>query len=318
MLYFDNNIISKIGFTWEETIHEIEKAINCMYKNDWSQPIKPYLRYRNSDNRIIAMPAYVGGDINVAGIKWISSFPENIKKGIPRAHCIVVLNDSNTGVPISIFNASLISIIRTCSVSGLIINNYCKRNCKNFYVIGIIGWGPIGQYHYRMVKSLLGNKIKKIHIFDINQIDSIDIEDDRVEIVDCWEKAYEGADIFITCTVATKRYIDKCPKGGALLLNISLRDYKTSIYEVVKDTIIVDDWEEVCRENTDIENMYKECGLRREMTHNLQDVLYNDYLQYVKDNQPIMFNPMGMGIFDLAIANYFYQKGMIKGKGVIL
>lgn len=102
------------------------------------------------------------------------------------------------------------------------------------------------------------------------------------------------------------------------VLEGDIKEIKTSIYEFVKDAIIVDDWDEVCRENTDIENLYIECGLNREMTYLLQDVLCNSYFQNVKDSQSIMFNLMGMGIFDLAIANYFYQKVMLKDKGIAL
>lgn len=316
MLYFDNDIINELGFSWHETIDEIKKAITCMYLEEWAQPIKPYLRYGNNENRIIAMPAYVGGEIDVSGIKWISSFPQNINKGIPRAHCVVVLNDSQTGVPKSILNASLVSIIRTASVSGVVIDAYIKsKNVENIN-IGIIGWGPIGQYHYKMIKELLGNRINKIYIFDIRKIDVNDM-DDRIEIVDSWEKAYLNADIFITCTVSNERYINLKPKKGALLLNVSLRDFKSNFYHYVKNNIIVDDWDEVCRENTDVEQMHKIFGLSKEKTHNLIDVLFKDFFTHI-ENDPIMFNPMGMGIFDLAIANYFYKKGLENNLGVIL
>ena len=43
--------------------------------------------------RINAMPGYIGGDYNMAGIKWIGSGPMNYKKGLPRASVTVVLND---------------------------------------------------------------------------------------------------------------------------------------------------------------------------------------------------------------------------------
>lgn len=46
------------------------------------------------------MPAFVGGEINASGIKWIASFPDNIHKGKKRANCVVILNSVQTGEPI--------------------------------------------------------------------------------------------------------------------------------------------------------------------------------------------------------------------------
>lgn len=319
MLYIDNETIKSVGFTWDETISTIEEAIICMYKEEWAQPIKPYLRYGNPRNRIIAMPAYVGGNIKTAGIKWISSFPDNINRNMPRAHCVVILNESDTGIPKAILNASLVSIIRTASVSGVVIKKYLHENEGKTVNIGIIGWGPIGQYHYKMLCSILGERINKVFLYDKKKIilEQLIENANKIEIVDQWEKAYDDVDIFLTCTVSNERYINKPPKEGSLLLNVSLRDYQPDIYNYVKNSIIVDDWNEVCREDTDIERISQAYNLRKEMTHDLIDVLVNDYFKSMH-NKTVMFNPMGMGVFDIAIGEYFYLKAMKDSYGINL
>jgi len=130
MLYLNENDILKIGIDWNKTIDSIKEAVRCYRDKDYSQPIKPYLRYRDLKNRIIAMPAFLGGNFNISGIKWIASFPKNIESGKPRANSIIILNNANTGEVISSINTSLISTIRTASVSGLVIKNYIKAGDK--------------------------------------------------------------------------------------------------------------------------------------------------------------------------------------------
>jgi len=311
MIYLNEENLKQIGITWDETVSVIEDTVKCLDKKDFSQPIKLYLRYKNLENRIIAMPAYIGGKFDVAGIKWIASFPGNIIKGLSRANSVVVLNKADTGESIAIINTPLLSIIRTASVSGLMMKYYDEvRKLKDFN-LGIIGFGPIGQYHLKMVMSLFGDKIKKVFLYDIRPIDKKIIDREylnKIVLVGSWEEAYSDSDVVITCTVSKGQYINKKPKIGSLQLNISLRDYKTEIFEYVKNAIIVDDWDEVCRENTDIEILHKEKGLNKGGVKDITDVVCRDYLNELLEKETVMFNPMGMGVFDIAIAKYYCDK----------
>ena len=77
MLFLCDRDLVELRYQWIDVINVIREAVECIAIGDFAQPIKPYLRFGNRANRIIAMPAYIGGRVNKAGIKWISSFPEN-------------------------------------------------------------------------------------------------------------------------------------------------------------------------------------------------------------------------------------------------
>jgi len=306
MIYLNEESLNQLGLNWNATIKTIETAVDCLGQNDFAQPIKPYLRYKDLKNRIIAMPAFVGGNINMSGIKWIASFPDNINKGIPRAHSVVILNNAATGQPVGIINTALLSIIRTASVSGLMIKYYNELKKLNNINIGISGFGPIGQYHAKMCNEVLKDRIKKISIFDIREFDRSLLPKNAVT-VNSWEEAYSNADIFITCTVSKASYINKLPKPGSLHLNVSLRDYTVDVYDFFKSSIIVDNWEEVCRENTDVENLHLKKGLQEIDTKTIIDVVTKNCLKDYSNELPIMFNPMGMGVFDISIGAYYLK-----------
>ncbi|ASS74003.1 2,3-diaminopropionate biosynthesis protein SbnB [Tumebacillus algifaecis] len=320
MLYLNTKHIESLGINWGETIDVIEQAVVSLDQNDVAQPIKPYLRFRDPANRIIAMPAFIGGEVEMAGIKWIASFPKNIEQGIQRAHSMTILNDAATGKPVSAFNTALVSGIRTASVTGLLIKHFEKIRPLENVTVGILGFGPIGQLHLQMVTDQLGDRISKVLLCDINGVRTSFIPEaikDRVEIVESWEEVYSASDVFITCTVSPNGYIAQKPKDGALLLNVSLRDFKPEILDYTS-SIIVDEWEEVCREKTDIETMHLARGLQKEDTKSIADVVCRQAMAGFKAGDAIMFNPMGMAIFDIAIATYYYRAALANGAGVLL
>lgn len=321
MIYLNENDIKKLDLNWHGNVDVIANATKCIKSRDMAQPVKPYLRYGDLKNRIIAMPAYVGGDIHKSGIKWIASFPDNIQKGMARAHSVIVLNEADTGLPVGILNSGSISAIRTASVSGLILREYISARKPASLKLGIVGFGPIGQYHLSMCREILGDIIEQVAIYDINGIRQEAVPEDmceRVKSVTSWEEAYTDADVFITCTVASERYIDNKPKAGSLHLNVSLRDYKSDVYPYFSGGIVVDDWEEVCRENTDIEHFNKSNGLQEKDVYVIQDILAEGVLNKMPSDQPVMFNPMGMAVFDIAMSNHYMQLAMASQSGVVL
>lgn len=171
-----------------------------------------------------------------------------------------------------------------------------------------------------MLTALFGKAIAEVRLHDLRAVanESIPVYiKDRTRIVDTWEEAYADSDLFITCTVSMKGYIDKKPKKGAILLNVSLRDYTTAILDH-DPFIIVDSWEEVCRANTDIEQLHKERGLKKEDTYSIADIICGGVLHNIPTDKVLFFNPMGMASFDIAIAAYYYDLAVKKGIGLSL
>ncbi|HEY9258378.1 2,3-diaminopropionate biosynthesis protein SbnB [Chitinophaga sp.] len=321
MLYLSDQDVRNLDLNWNDNTQVIENTIACIHENDFSQPVKPYLRYRDMKNRIIAMPAFVGGSINMSGIKWIASFPDNIQQDLPRAHCVVVLNDPDTGIPAGILNSGTVSAIRTASVSGLVLKKYIQNRKPAGVKVGIIGFGPIGRYHLNMVHAVLGDAIASVRIFDLKGVDLSAVSaglQDKVLVADSWQEAYEDADVFITCTASKERYINQQPKAGSLHLNVSLRDYTTDVFPWFSGAIIVDDWKEVCRENTDIEAFHKENNLMEHQVKRLDDLISTDYFNELGPDQAILFNPMGMASFDIAISSHYLNRALIEKVGVSL
>lgn len=103
-------------------------------------PPFPNMPKAGPDRRFMAMPAYVGGQTDMAGMKWYGSNVENREKGLPRSILMVMLNDKDTGAPLALMSANLLSAYRTSGIPGAGVKNLAVKNAK---VLGIVGPGVI-------------------------------------------------------------------------------------------------------------------------------------------------------------------------------
>jgi len=110
-------------------------------------PLFPNMPKNGPDRRFMAMPAYVGGATDMAGMKWYGSNVENREKGLPRSILMVMLNDKDTGAPLSLMSANLLSAYRTSGIPGVGVKNLAVKNAE---VLGIVGPGVIN------IKRLIG------------------------------------------------------------------------------------------------------------------------------------------------------------------
>lgn len=334
MLYLGEEHIRQLGMPWSKLMDVVEGAISLIDDGDYAQPLKPYLRYGNPRNRIITMPAYIGGSVQAAGIKWIASFPGNIAEGLPRAHSVTLLNDAATGVPAAVVNTALVSGIRTAAVSGVMLRQWQKARQSLLEAgrsapirVGIIGFGPIGRLHSEMCRSVLGSDLGEVYVYDIGwsrpgtrkpiTTDCLPDEFGGTRVASDWEEIHDRCDVVIACTVSSDRYYRLPLRKGTLHLDVSLRDYAPEALDKVK-AIVVDDWQEVCRENTDIELLHLQKGLAADDVWTLGDIACRAALMTMSPEEPVLFCPMGMAAFDIAIAHWYAETASRQGVGIRL
>lgn len=103
------------------------------------------------DRRFMAMPAYLGGKFDMAGMKWYGSNVENKKKGLPRSILMLTLNDKDTGAPIAYMSANILSAYRTGAVPGVGFKYFSKEDSK---VVGLIGPGVMNKTAFAAIMAV--------------------------------------------------------------------------------------------------------------------------------------------------------------------
>ena len=125
----------------------------------------PNMPLAGPDRRFVAMPAYLGGRYDVCGNKWYGSNPANTSRGLPRSVLTVMLNDKDTGEPLCLMSANLLSSARTGAVPAVATRFLARQDSE---VCAVIGCGPINKACFRAILSQMPS-LKKVICHDLSE-----------------------------------------------------------------------------------------------------------------------------------------------------
>jgi len=140
ILYLSQADVVSIGLRMAEIIQLLEKAFDEKGHGRVEMPPKPGIHPGDGDNFIHAMPAYIPA-LNSAGIKWVSGFPENAKKGLPYITGLLILNDPETGIPLAVMDCEWITAMRTAAASAVAAKRLARPESAK---LGVLGCGVQG------------------------------------------------------------------------------------------------------------------------------------------------------------------------------
>jgi 2,3-diaminopropionate biosynthesis protein SbnB len=307
----------------EYIIQEIKNAYLLHHMNETSLPFSQFLKFPGAPgNRIIALPAYLGGQYDVAGLKWIASFPKNIDKNIPRASAVLILNSAKDGIPKAILEGAIISRLRTAASAALAVEYLYKEN--NIFSIGIIGCGVINYEIIRFL-NISHKELKKILLYDtdekraelfskkcseLNPLFNIEVHNEISSVM-------SNTRLLSFATTASKPFVcnDTKIQSGSLFLNISLRDLSPDI--ILKAYNVVDDIEHVLREETSLHLAALSTKNRNFIHATIGSFIAND--KKINDHHELtVFSPFGLGILDLVLGNLVYNLSIESGVGLTI
>ncbi|MCW3975306.1 MAG: ornithine cyclodeaminase [Candidatus Bathyarchaeota archaeon] len=319
------DVLAAGGLDMKMSMEAIEKAFRLLNEDKVIIPSKIVLVLPPSERergRINGLAAYIGGDWEMAGIKWVPSFPKNPQeRGLPRANALIILNDTHTGLPLSVMDGTILSAMRTGAVGGIGAKYLAREDSE---VVAIIGLGVQARTQALALKEALPN-IKEIRGYDIVKEKAAKIASEIEEMTSISTKVFdnprdvvEGADVIDTVTLADEPIVkDKWIKDGSLFIHMG--SYIEEEYEVVlhSDKIIVDDWEVVKHRKTPILARMYDQGLisDKDIYANLDVIVAGKKPSRENDNERIFFSPIGMAHEDVAVASMVYDRAKREGIG---
>jgi 2,3-diaminopropionate biosynthesis protein SbnB len=290
----------------------VEKAYRIHGSGDTTNPPSYFLRFPDKPTaRIIALPAAVRGEVRVDGLKWISSFPDNLTRGIPRASAVLLLNDAETGYPYACLEGSIISAVRTAA-SAAVAARHLWADRGNLATVGFFGTGLIARYLLDYLGAL-GRPLGRIGVHDLSAEYAQGFAayareaspDSEVRVHESAEDLIRSYDLVVFATTATRPHVTEQTwfAHNPLVLHISLRDLAPEL--ILAATNVVDDVDHVLKADTSVHLAEQQTGRRDFIDATLYDAITGRFTP--GPDQPAVFSPFGLGVLDLVVGDFVHR-----------
>lgn len=161
ILYLSRRDVENLGVTMKEVIEVVDRGFRLKGLGKTEMPPKPGIHPRK-DCFIHAMPAYVQ-EIEVAGLKWVSGYPQNAEKNLPYITGLVIINDPDTGIPIAVMDCSWLTAMRTGASVGISAKYLARKDSR---AAGILGCGVQAKTSVMALVETLP-ELREIYCYDL-------------------------------------------------------------------------------------------------------------------------------------------------------
>lgn len=317
MLLLNKSDIEK-SVNLDEMMDQIEEAYRIFASGAYYMPPRPTVEYDNKT--LIYMPCYTKKSL---GTKMLTIFPENAKAGLPSIDGLVLMNDPKTGKPLAILDGQTVTAYRTGAVGGVAIRHLSRKDC---HTVGIVGAGVQG-FHLALY-ACAAREIHTVYVFNHSNRNLTDylarlekaIDNPAVRVVQCntVEELVENSEIICTATPAEKAVLpnEKALLEGKCIIAIgsytpAMREIPDAVFELV-DAVYVE-LEYACEESGDLSQPLAEGILTKDRVRYMHELMESD--QDVDLQKTTYFKSVGMGLFDVCVAQKLMEDAKQKGIG---
>lgn len=295
----------------DQMMDQIEEAYRIYGSGEFYMPPRPTVEHENK--QLMYMPCYTK---DIIGTKILSIFPENSKLGLPSIDGIVLLNDYTTGAPLAVMDGQSVTAWRTGAVGGVGIRHLSRKDCRT---VGIIGAGMQG--FHQAVYACAARDIHTVYVFNHCDRDLTDylerlkkaIDKEDVKVVQCKavEELVRNSDIICTTTPSTTPVLpdDKELLRGKCIIAIGsympeMREIPDAVLDLVDNVYI--ELPYACEESGDLSQPLASGKLTKDRIKLMHEYLVSGEKE-IKEGQTTYFKSVGMGLFDVCIAQKLYE-----------
>jgi ornithine cyclodeaminase/alanine dehydrogenase-like protein (mu-crystallin family) len=301
-----DDVRSAVGM--KEAISLMREAFAELTSGKAVVPQRLSLEMPEDKSLALFMPAYSPSKKRY-GAKIVSLSDNNPSKGLPFIHGLVMLFDSDTGIPLALMNAESITALRTGAASGLATDLLARKDAET---VVILGTGIQARTQLEGVAAV--RRLKKAYVYGIVKKESEEFSREMGKklglLVSVAADPGIVAEADIICTATTSAvpvFRDSDLKPGVHINGIG--SYKPTTREVPSDTIkrakvVVDSRGAYLKEAGDLIIPMNEGIITRNHVHaELGEIVSGSKAARTTQQEITVFKSVGNAVQDLAVAS---------------
>jgi ornithine cyclodeaminase len=324
LLLINKEDIKKV-FSMKDAIEADKKAFELYSCGKTNVPLRTNINIPKAGGQCLFMPAYVDG-INSVGVKIISVFPGNVKKGKPTVPATMVLLDGTTGEVCAIINGTYLTQMRTGAAAGAATDILARKDAK----IGAL-FGTGGQAGAQLEAMLAVRNLECVRVFDIDPdrasafVSTMreQLAEYNAEIVaeSSPDRTIDDADIITTVTTSRRPVFDgRLVKEGAHINGVGA--YTPDMQEIDEyiikkaDKVFVESKDAALSEAGDlIIPINKGIIGKDRINGELGEVILGRVAGRESDEHITIFKTVGIAVQDVVTAEAIYRRAVAAGVG---
>ena len=317
ILYLSYDEVVSVGLEMAEIIQALEAMFHEKGEGRVEMPPKPGI-HTMPDAFIHAMPAYIPA-LKSAGMKWVSGYPENEKRGLPYITGLLILNDAETGIPMAVMDCTWITAMRTGAATAVSAKYLARPESST---VGILACGVQGRSNLEALNVLF--PLKKVFAYDIHPETTKRFAEEirqrfDLEVVEADEpqEAVSGCDLVVTSGPILKVPHATIQAGwleaGAFASLVDFDSYWSAEAMREADKICTDDHQQL--------DHYKSVGYFQELppVHaDLGELVSGKKTGRETSEERTMAVNLGLALDDMAVAPLIYRKAIEQSLGTWL
>ncbi|WP_419787700.1 ornithine cyclodeaminase family protein [Pseudodesulfovibrio sp.] len=213
VLWLPAREIDALHLSMKKIMDCVEEGFTTLGRGEGELP--PKIGIHPRENAFIhAMPCYLGGKTDRAGIKCVSAYPANPAKGLPYIAGLMLLLDPETGLPQAVMDAGWVTAWRTGAASGVYARHFGNPATKT---ISMIGTGTQARLNLLALREVFP-QLASVRCFNIREKSARTFMEEmgpklpEIDFRFCAEAqdAVRDADVVVSCTPMSenpKRFI---------------------------------------------------------------------------------------------------------------